>query len=113
MLLNIVLGTLEKMSCIFIASFTLKKSRGLAVWLPAAAALLTALLMYAGELILLNGELYRFGRGFFFDGLPLISLALVDILVILASGALTALIAALVRRRFLCTGVNDRLHSGQ
>lgn len=72
---------------LFVGSFTINKSRALGLWLPACAAALTTLLMYAGEMILLNGELYRFGRGFLFSALPVISLAPVDIMIILASGA--------------------------
>lgn len=77
---------------LLIGSFTAGRGRGSAVWLPAACASLTALLMYVGELILLSGGLYRFGYGFFFRGLPGISLAPADIAVILASGLVTALL---------------------
>lgn len=48
--------------------------------------------MYVGELILLHGHLYRFGSGFFFDVLPSIVFAPVDICVIILSGALAFLL---------------------
>ncbi len=83
---------------VFAGSFTVGKKQGLSVWLPAAVASLFALAMYAGEMVLLSGNLYRFGNGFLFDGLPGIVLAPVDILIIILSGALTALIFRLVNK---------------
>ena len=78
---------------IYVSSFTLAKRKLLSVALPAATAALTTLVMYIGEMILLDGHLYRFGDGILFDGIPLIVLSPVDILIILASGAVTALAA--------------------
>ena len=77
---------------IFTGSFLLGKKRWLSVGIPAVTASVTTLLMYIGEMILLDGKLYRFGYGFFFDRLPLIVLAPVDILIILLAGGITALI---------------------
>lgn len=76
----------------FTGSFTLGKKRAWFVFLPALVSSLTTLVMYVGEAILLNGHLYRFGSGFFFQGLPFLAAAPVDILVILLSGCLTACI---------------------
>ena len=47
------------------------------------------MVMYIGEMLLLSGNLYRFGSGWFFDGLGVLVLAPADILVILVSGAVT------------------------
>lgn len=74
---------------IFLGSLLLKSSRGVALWIPTILATVTTLLMYIGEMILLHAHLYRFGTGFFFDGLPGIVLAPVDIVVILATGLVT------------------------
>ncbi len=82
---------------IFVGSLLLTKKRALALGIPAAASLLTTLAMYAGEMILLHGHLYRFGSGFFFDGLPGIVLAPVDLLVILATGGITVLLMRFAR----------------
>ncbi|MBQ7161861.1 MAG: hypothetical protein IJR90_09160 [Clostridia bacterium] len=82
----------------FAGSFTVGKKQGLSVWLPAGIASLFALAMYAGELMLLHGNLYRFGTGFLFDGLPGIVLAPVDILIIILAGAVTALIFRLINK---------------
>ena len=79
-------------SGIFAGSFLLEKRKLLSLGLPAIAASLTTILMYIGEMILLDGRLYRVGNGFFFDGLGSLVLAPVDILIVLLAGALTLLI---------------------
>ena len=82
---------------VFAGSFTLGKNSGMAILFPAVLSVLITLAMYLGEMILLNGNLYRFGSGFFFAGIGGIVLAPVDLLVLLISGGVTALI---------CKGVN-------
>ena len=83
---------------VYVGSFLLGKCKGFAVWLPAVVASAMTLLMYVGELILLNGHLYRFGTGFFFDGLPGIVLAPVDVLIAVAAGGVTALLFSLTNK---------------
>lgn len=84
---------------VFVGSFTLGKNRVLSMALPAAVSVLGALAMYVGEMILLNGNLYRFGTGFFFDGIGGLVLAPVDLLIILASAAFTLLVCGIMNRR--------------
>lgn len=84
---------------IYIESFTLNKKPLFSVWLPSVSAAAVTLVMYIGEMILLSGHLYRFGDGFFFAGIPGIVLAPVDIVVILGSGVMTAIIASFVRNK--------------
>lgn len=81
---------------IFTLSFMVNKRRLL--WLPGVIACAMALLMYIGEMCLLSGRLYRFGNGWFFAGLGKLVLAPVDILIILSSGLITALIAKLTTK---------------
>lgn len=71
---------------IYVASFTVGQRTTLSVKLPSVLACLMTLLMYIGETVMLNGRVYRFGKGFFFDGLGSFVLAPVDILIILFSG---------------------------
>lgn len=66
--------------------------------LSSAAAAVVTLVMYIGEMILLSGHVYRFGTGFFFDGLGALVLAPVDLLIILLSGAITSQCLKLSRR---------------
>jgi hypothetical protein len=82
---------------IYVASFTLGENKIWAIILPALCAVCVTFLMYAGEMILLSGHLYRFGEGWLFEGLGAMVLAPVDILVIILSGGITALISTSVR----------------
>lgn len=81
---------------LFIASFTIGKKRLLSTIIPAVTSVMVTVLMYIGEMILLNGHLYRFGRGILFRGISKIVLAPVDIVIILAAGAITALTCLLM-----------------
>lgn len=77
---------------IYTGSFLLEKKKTLSVLLPSIVASIVTLIMYIGEMILLSGHLYRFGSGFLFDGIAGIVLALIDILIIIASGCINAAI---------------------
>lgn len=81
---------------IYLGSFFMGKNKLLSVVIPSVTASLITVVMYIGEMILLDGNLYRFGTGFFFDPIPGIVLSLADIAIILLSGAVTALILKLV-----------------
>jgi len=67
--------------------------------IPAAIAVLTAILMYVGELVMMGGTLFRFGTGILFEPLGAFVLAPVDLLVIAVSGLLTHLLLYLMRDR--------------
>ncbi len=77
---------------VFVGSFLLGKRKLVSVWFPAFSSSLTTLLMYIGEMILLNGHLYSFGTGFVFDNIPGIILAPVDIIIVFASGLMNFII---------------------
>jgi len=68
------------------------------VWLPAVIAMFTTTIMYVGELVLMGGELFRFGQGFFFGRLGVIPFSLCDIGIILAAGGVTWGIAKWLNR---------------
>ena len=84
---------------VFAGSFLLGKDGRRSVLLPAVLSVAATLAMYIGEMILLRGNLYRFGSGVFFRGIGGIVLAPVDLLIILVSGSATALICRLINRR--------------
>ena len=84
---------------LFAGSFLLGKPPAISCLLPAAAAGLTTLAMYLGAMLLLNGNLYRFGSGFLFEPLPLIVLAPVDVLVIVTAASLVFGVMHLLNRR--------------
>jgi len=81
---------------VFIGSFLLGKRKLMSIWIPAISASVMTLFMYIAEMFLLNGHLYSFGSGFIFDGLPGIVFAPIDLLVILLSGCITALVFLLL-----------------
>ncbi len=83
---------------IFSGSLLLNHKNAILLWIPAIVSASVTLLMYIGEMILLHGHLYRFGSGFFFDGLPSIVLAPIDLLVILVSGFLIYLLMRVLRK---------------
>jgi len=84
---------------VFAGSFTLGKGRLPAVLMPSVVSVLVTAAMYFGELKLLNRHLYRFGKGFFFEGLGKLVLAPADIAVILSAGLFTVFICLVLNRR--------------
>ncbi|MBQ7309731.1 MAG: hypothetical protein IJW87_06080 [Clostridia bacterium] len=83
---------------IFTGSFLLGKTKILSVGIPSLTASIVTFIMYIGEMILLDGRLYRFGTGFFFRGLGALVLAPVDILIILLAGGITVLLFILLQK---------------
>lgn len=81
---------------VFVGSFLLGKLKFISIWIPSIVASVMTFLMYIGEIILLNGHLYNFGTGFIFNSIPGIVFALIDLLIILASGCITAMIFTLL-----------------
>lgn len=86
------------MTGIYMGSFVLRKHGSISIIFPSLTASLITFAMYIGEMILLSRNLYRFGSGFFFDGIAGIVLAPVDILIIILSGSITAGICYLLNR---------------
>lgn len=89
---------------VYIGSFIYQKSRKIAVLIPSAVAIATTILMYIGEMILLDGSLYRisgntdFFRRIVIGGLE-IQLAPVDLMIIILSGLFTGLIMLLITKK--------------
>ena len=81
---------------VFTGSFLLGKRKMISILIPSIIASAMTLLMYIGEMILLNGHLYSMGAGVLFDGLPGIVFAPIDLLIILLSGCITALVLTLL-----------------
>lgn len=88
---------------VFVGSFLPGRHRLVSVWIPAISAAIMTLLMYIGEMILLNGHVYRFGSGFLFEGLNGIVLAPMDLAVIFLSGCITLLIFTLLNNKRNCS----------
>ena len=91
-LLGVTVGT-------YVGSFLLGRKKGISVGIPVAVGMLTTLAMYIGEMCLLSGNLYLLGRGFWFESIPGIVLAPVDVLIILSAGVITGGICLLLSKK--------------
>jgi hypothetical protein len=67
--------------------------------IPAFIAALTTVVMYIGEMVMMNWNLYRFGEGLLFDPIGACPLAPVDFAIIVASGVITYFILLLIKSR--------------
>ena len=83
---------------VFVGSFLLENRKLVSILIPSIVASVMAFLMYIGEMFLLNGHLYNFGSGTIFNSIPGIVFAPIDLLIIVASGCVTALIFSLLNR---------------
>ena len=98
-LMGIFFALLGVTAGIFSASLAIGKKRLFSTIIPAVTSVLVTVLMYIGEMILLNGHLYRFGMGLLFKGLPKMALAPIDILIIVLAGAVTAVTCLLINKK--------------
>ncbi len=88
---------------IYTASLLVGKKREVSEIVPCVVSATLTFLMYVGEMILLHGNLYRFGKGFMFESIPFIILAPMDILIIISSAFLTLITIKLTsRNKFTC-----------
>ena len=81
---------------VFAGSFLLEKRKAVSILVPSVVAAAMTFLMYVGEMILLNGHLYRLGTGLLFDSLRGIVFAPADLMVILLAGGITAALFSLL-----------------
>ena len=86
-------------TCGTYAGCLLHGKRGLlSLAVPALVATAATLLMYLGELVLMDGKLFTYGQGFLFEPLFGMPFAPADWAVILLSGALTYLLMRLMNK---------------
>lgn len=81
---------------IYSGSIFYGKSKLLSKIIPALTASLTTLIMYIGELVLMDGVLFKYGNGFFFESLEGIPFSAADLVVILVSGVITYIVMQLL-----------------
>lgn len=84
---------------VFVGSFLLGKRKLVSIFIPSIVASVMTFLMYMGEMFLLNEHLYSFGSGIIFHSIPGIVFAPIDLLIIVASGCVTALVFSLLNRK--------------
>ncbi len=82
---------------IYLAVYLINKNMLISILLPAAGTCLITLVTYLGEYRALNGVLYRFGYTKLFQMTPFTVMTLTDMLIVPASGLLTALLVYAAR----------------
>lgn len=103
-LMGLFFVTLGVTTGVYTGSFLYRKKKKIALLIPTAVAVITTIVMYIGELILLDGKLYRialnseFFRRIVIRGFEIV-FAPVDLLVIILSGLITAGIMLLVIKK--------------
>lgn len=85
---------------IYAGSRLIGKNKGLSLGFPAFVAILVCSVMYYGEFKLLDGKLYSFGQSYFFTGIPYIAVSPVDMVIIIVSGIITALLMNITRKKY-------------
>ncbi len=83
---------------IYCGSIFYGKSKLLSKIIPSITASLTTLIMYIGELELMDGVLFKYGKGFFFEPLGTIPFSAADIAIILFSGVITYIVIQLLNK---------------
>lgn len=81
---------------IYCGSIFYGKSKLLSKIIPAITASLTTLIMYICELLLMDGMLFKYGNGFFFEPIEAIPFSAADIVIILFSGVTTYIVMQLL-----------------
>ena len=94
---------------IYAGSYLTGKSVLPRLGIPVLLSLCAAALMYFGEAAMMGGELYLFGTGWFFRGIPGIILAPADILIVLFSGGLSWLVLGVAGKHGLAEIENGKL----
>lgn len=84
---------------IYTGTWLYGKRKLFSIIIPAFIATVTTIVMYIGEMVMMNWNLYRFGKGLLFDPIGACPLAPVDFAVIIAAGVITYLLLWLIRNR--------------
>ena len=84
---------------VYAGTLLYEKKRGLSVFLPSLIAMVVTILMYIGEMVMMNKQLYRFGTGFLFEPMGPVVLSPVDALIVVLSGVVTYLILFCIRKK--------------
>lgn len=87
------------LSGIFLCVLLSDKRRKFVLTLSSTVSAVMTTVMYISELILLDGNLYRFGDGFFFSPMGNFPFAPADLMVILSSGFLTFAVSAALMKK--------------
>lgn len=81
---------------VYFGSIFYGRNKLLSKVIPSIASSLTTLVMYIGELLLMGGMLFRYGRGFLFESVGIIPFSVTDIVIIFLSGVITYIVINLL-----------------
>lgn len=84
---------------IYTGTWLYGKRKLFSIIIPAFIATITTIVMYIGEMVMMNWNLYRFGEGLLFDPIGACPFAPVDFAVIIATGVITYLLLRFIRSR--------------
>ena len=73
------------------------KPKLLSIIIPSAVAIMFALVMYIGELVMMGWQLFRLGSGFLFERLGALPLSLFDLATVVLSGVITYFILIYIK----------------
>lgn len=93
---------------LFAASLAIGKRKALSVTLPAILASVTVFIMYVGEACLMSGHLYILGKGIIFEPLVGNFVSAFDLLVIILSGTITAVLAAVINKKYVIPSPTEK-----
>jgi len=74
-----------------------EKRKLFSIIIPSIVAMIITFIMYFGEMVMMNWNLFRLGNGFLFERLGIIPFALIDIITIFISGVITYFILMLAK----------------
>ncbi len=83
---------------VYTGSFFYGKRTILWVTVPSILAMIATVVMYFGELVLMGGVLFKYGKGFIFEPIGLIPFAAIDIAIICISGFITFFILGMMKK---------------
>jgi len=82
---------------VYTGTWLYEKQKTLSLIIPSVAAALTTIVMYVGEMVMMNGRLFLRGSGFLFEELGTLPFSIMDIMTILLSGVITYAVLAAIR----------------
>lgn len=74
------------------------KKRFLRIWLPVLVSVATTITMYIGEFVLMDGALFVFGKGVFFEPLGRLPFSLCDVAIVLVTAGIAYVLNRLVNK---------------
>ena len=82
---------------VYVGTWLYGKAKWLSLIIPSVAAMVFAVVMYIGEMVMMKGVLFLMGDGFFFEPMGAIPLSPMDGLTVILSGVITYIVLRSIR----------------